>query len=64
MHFIVKWQTLPTNVVAASVRYLGELKVHKYVVCPVAGPVIDKVLAEFDCPEDLLIRCTVGTKEM
>lgn len=29
-----------------------------------AGPVIDQVLKEFDSPEDLLIRCTVGTREM
>ena len=29
-----------------------------------AGPVIDAVLKEFDCPEDVLIRCTVGTRQM
>lgn len=30
----------------------------------VAGPVIDKVLKDMGCPEDVLIRCTVGTREV
>lgn len=29
-----------------------------------AVPVIDKVIKELDCPEDVLIRCPVGTREM
>ncbi len=29
-----------------------------------ADPVVDKVLKEFNCPEDVLIKCTVGNREM
>ena len=29
-----------------------------------ADPVIDKVLREFDCPEDVMIKCTVGNRQM
>ena len=31
--------------------------------CLLADPVINEVLKEFDSPEDILIKCTVGNRQ-